>query len=227
MKLEQGRLPFRRCEEAFVPMILRKAMLAFSAIRIVANSLSLASPGTASIMTASPGNRNFMHIPGICPHPSRVTRLTIVPAVPRSPLVPPCAPIGVGPAAAPCAKADRRWLLVAVTLGSALAFMDGSVVNVALPTLQSTFHATSAAIQWVVQSYALFGAALLLLGGAIGDRYGRRRIFLWGVALFALASAGCAASFSLAQLIAARAIQGVGAALLIPQSLSIISSSFP
>ena len=89
-----------------------------------------------------------------------------------------------------------------------------------MPTLQSAFHATSAAIQWVVQSYALFGAALLLLGGAIGDRYGRRRTFLWGVSLFALASAACAASLSLGQLIAARAIQGVGAALLVPQGLS-------
>ena len=105
--------------------------------------------------------------------------------------------------------------------------MDGSVVNVALPTLQSTFHATSAAIQWVVQSYALFAAALLLLGGAIGDRYGRRRTFVIGVSLFAVASAGCAASYSLLQLIAARAVQGVGAALLIPQGLSILSASFP
>jgi EmrB/QacA subfamily drug resistance transporter len=105
--------------------------------------------------------------------------------------------------------------------------MDGSVVNVALPTLQSTFHATASAIQWVVQSYALFGAALLLLGGAIGDRYGRRRTFLLGVGLFASASAGCAASYSLGQLITARAIQGVGSALLIPQGLSILSASFP
>jgi EmrB/QacA subfamily drug resistance transporter len=118
-------------------------------------------------------------------------------------------------------------MLLAIILGSSLALMDGSVVNVALPTLQSTFHATSAAIQWVVQSYALFGAALLLLGGAIGDRYGRRRTFLWGVALFALASAACAVSLSLSQLIAARAIQGVGAALLVPQGLSILSASFP
>ncbi len=105
--------------------------------------------------------------------------------------------------------------------------MDGSVVNVALPTLQTAFRATSGGIQWVVQSYALFGAALLLLGGAIGDRYGRRRTFLWGVALFALASAGCSASVTLGQLIAARAAQGVGAALLIPQGLSILSASFP
>jgi EmrB/QacA subfamily drug resistance transporter len=148
-------------------------------------------------------------------------------AVPRSHVVPPCTQVGAAPAGAPCAPPDRKWILIAIILGSALAFMDSSVVNVALPTLQSTFHATSGGIQWVVQSYALFGAALLLLGGAVGDRYGRRRAFLWGVALFALASAACAASFSLGQLIAARAIQGVGAALLIPQGLSILSASFP
>ncbi len=148
-------------------------------------------------------------------------------AVPKSHVVPPCAQVGAAHAGAPCAQPDRKWILIAIILGSALAFMDGSVVNVALPTLQSTFHATSGGIQWIVQSYALFGAALLLLGGAIGDRYGRRRTFVWGVALFALASAACAASFSLGQLIAARAIQGVGAALLIPQGLSILSASFP
>lgn len=100
------------------------------------------------------------------------------------------------------------------------------MVNVALPTLQATFKATSGDIQWVVQSYALFSAALLLLGGAIGDRYGRRKTFLWGVMLFALASAACAASVSIAQLVTARAVQGIGAALLIPQGLSILSASF-
>jgi EmrB/QacA subfamily drug resistance transporter len=147
--------------------------------------------------------------------------------VPKSHVVPPCAHAAAASAAAPCPEQDRKWILIAIILGSALAFMDGSVVNVALPTLQSSFHATSSAIQWVVQSYALFGAALLLLGGAIGDRYGRRHTFLWGVALFALASAACAASQSLGQLIAARAIQGVGAALLAPQGLSILSASFP
>jgi MFS family permease len=135
--------------------------------------------------------------------------------------------VSAAPAAAPCPHSDRKWILIAIILGSALAFMDGSVVNVALPTLQSTFHATASAIQWVVQGYALFGAALLLLGGAIGDRYGRRRTFIWGVSLFAVASLGSAASYSLGQLIAARAIQGVGAALLIPQGLSILSASFP
>jgi EmrB/QacA subfamily drug resistance transporter len=148
-------------------------------------------------------------------------------AVPKSHVVPPCTQVGATHAATPCAPSDRKWILIAITLGSALAFMDGSVVNVSLPTLQSTFHATSSSIQWVVQAYALFGAALLLLGGAIGDRYGRRRTFMWGVALFAVASISCAASFSLGQLIAARAIQGLSAALLIPQGLSILSASFP
>ena len=148
-------------------------------------------------------------------------------AIPKSHVVPPCTQVGATPDPTPCAQSDRKWILIAIILGSALAFMDGSVVNVALPTLQSMFHATASAIQWVVQAYALFLAALLLLGGAVGDRYGRRRAFIWGVALFALASIACAASYSLGQLIAARAIQGVGAALLIPQGLSILSASFP
>jgi EmrB/QacA subfamily drug resistance transporter len=143
----------------------------------------------------------------------------------RSPSAPPCAQVQEG-GAAPCSPENGKWVLVATILGSALAFMDGSVVNVALPALQSAFHATSGGIQWVVQGYALFGAALLLLGGAIGDHYGRRRAYVCGVGLFALASAGCAASFSLGQLVAARAVQGIGAALLIPQGLSILSASF-
>ncbi|MDQ1451892.1 MAG: hypothetical protein QOK38_1758 [Acidobacteriaceae bacterium] len=148
-----------------------------------------------------------------------------VAVVAKSPSALPCAQLHAG-AAAPCASANRKWVLVATILGSALAFMDGSVVNVALPALQAAFHATSGGIQWVMQGYALFGAALLLLGGAIGDHYGRRRTYVWGVALFALASAGCAASTSLGELVAARAVQGVGAALLVPQGLSILSASF-
>jgi EmrB/QacA subfamily drug resistance transporter len=154
-----------------------------------------------------------------------VTQSTL--AVPKSHLAPPCVQVGGTSDGVSCALPDRKWILVAVILGSSMAFMDGTVVNVALPTLQSTFHATAAGIQWVVQGYALFAAALLLLGGAIGDHYGRRRTFLWGVALFALASAGCAASQSLGQLITARAIQGMGSALLVPQGLSILSVSFP
>jgi EmrB/QacA subfamily drug resistance transporter len=146
---------------------------------------------------------------------------------PRSHVSPPCVPVGPASDGPPCAQPDRKWILIAVILGSSLAFMDGTVVNVALPTLQSTFHATAAGIQWVAQSYALFAAALLLLGGAIGDQYGRRHTFLLGVGLFALASAGCAASQSLGQLISARAIQGMGAALLVPQGLSILSVSYP
>jgi len=145
----------------------------------------------------------------------------------QSPLLPPCNDNLGSPAASPCSPVDRKWILVATILGSTLAFMDGSVVNIALPTLQAKFGATAGAIQWVVQSYALFGAALLLLGGALGDRYGRRRAFVWGVAIFALASAACAASQSLGQLVIARSVQGAGAALLVPQGLSILSASFP
>jgi EmrB/QacA subfamily drug resistance transporter len=147
--------------------------------------------------------------------------------IPKSHVAPPCGQYGTADEASPCSPAQQKWILIATILGSTLAFMDGSVVNIALPTLQSRFQATSSAIQWVVQSYALFSAALLLLGGAIGDRYGRRRTFLWGVAIFAVASATCAASVTLGQLVAARAVQGVGAALLIPQGLSILSASFP
>ena len=141
--------------------------------------------------------------------------------------MPPCTHAVSATAATPCAAANRKWILIATILGSAIAFMDGSVVNVALPTLQARFSATSAGIQWIVQSYALFGAALLLPGGSIGDRYGRRRTYLSGIAIFALASAACALSVSLGQLVAARAVQGIGAALLIPQGLSILSASFP
>src|ERR1700733_4009244 len=150
-------------------------------------------------------------------------------AVSKTPVMPPCAHATSPGAssAAPCAQRDRKWVLIASILGSSLAFMDGSVVNVSLPLLQASFHATSGAIQWVVQSYALFSASLLLLGGAIGDRFGRRSTYLVGIVIFTFASALCACSISLTQLIAARAVQGIGAALLIPQGLSILTSSFP
>ncbi|TWI49938.1 EmrB/QacA subfamily drug resistance transporter [Pseudoduganella flava] len=120
----------------------------------------------------------------------------------------------------------RRWLLAATILGSGMAFIDGTVVNVALPALQRAFGADVRAAQWVVESYALLLAALLLVGGAAGDRYGRRRVFLAGVALFGVASAACGASATIGQLIAARAVQGVGAALLVPGSLAIISAAY-
>jgi EmrB/QacA subfamily drug resistance transporter len=107
-----------------------------------------------------------------------------------------------------------------------MAFIDGTVVNVALPALQQSFLATVFDVQWVVESYALFLAALLLVGGSMGDRFGRRRVFCWGVALFGLASIGCGLAASISQLIIARAVQGVGGALLVPGSLAIISASF-
>ncbi|MBO9514274.1 MAG: MFS transporter [Variovorax sp.] len=126
-----------------------------------------------------------------------------------------------------CAPAARPWVLAAAIIGSSMAFIDGTVVNVALPAIQSDLHATAFQAQWVVESYALFLAALLLAGGALGDRFGRRRIFAIGVAIFALASIACALAGDVRQLILARAVQGVGGALLVPGSLALISAAFP
>ena len=118
-------------------------------------------------------------------------------------------------------------MLAATILASSMAFIDGTAVNVALPALQAAFGATVAEVQWVVEAYALFLSALLLVGGALGDRYGRRRVFLLGVAGFAAASAACGLAAGPGQLIAARALQGVGAALLVPGSLALLAASFP
>src|SRR5258705_4530319 len=126
----------------------------------------------------------------------------------------------------PCTRVSEPWILAATILGSSMAFIDGTVVSVALPALQKNLNATVLDVQWVVESYALFLAALLLAGGAMGDRFGRRRIFCCGVALFALASTGCGLAQNVGQLIVARAIQGVAGALLVPGSLAIISASF-
>jgi EmrB/QacA subfamily drug resistance transporter len=131
------------------------------------------------------------------------------------------------PATAPCSKLAGRWVLVATTLASSMAFIDSTVVNVALASLQTNLNATIVDVQWVIEAYSLLLSALLLVGGSLGDHYGRRRVFLIGVALFALASAWCGLAPNINQLIAARAAQGLGAALLIPGSLAIISSSFP
>src|SRR5712672_346482 len=128
--------------------------------------------------------------------------------------------------AVPCTAAAQRWILAATILGSSMAFIDGTVVNVALPVLQTTFHATVVDVQWVVESYGLFLSALILAGGALGDLFGRRRVFLIGVGIFAVASAACGLASSVLQLIVARSVQGVGAALLVPGSLSIIGASF-
>ena len=126
----------------------------------------------------------------------------------------------------PCAEAARPWILAATILGSSMAFIDSTVVNVALPTFQTTFHASVVDVQWVVESYGIFLSALILAGGALGDLFGRRRIFLIGVGVFALASIACGLSSSISQLITARSVQGVGAALLVPGSLAIISAGF-
>ena len=107
-----------------------------------------------------------------------------------------------------------------------MAMIDSTVVNVALPVLQSALDATTAQVQWVVEAYALFLAALILVGGSLGDRWGRRRIFAAGIALFALASLWCGLAPDVNQLIIGRAVQGVGGALLVPGSLAIISAAF-
>lgn len=120
-----------------------------------------------------------------------------------------------------------RWVLVVTILGSSMAFIDGTVVNVALPAIQRSFGASLTDLQWVVEVYALFLSSLLLLGGSLGDVYGRARLFAIGVALFAAASAACGFAASVDQLIAARAVQGIGAALLVPESLAILSAAFP
>jgi EmrB/QacA subfamily drug resistance transporter len=144
-------------------------------------------------------------------------------------LKPPCdeGVIAATATTAPCGKARGRWILAATILGSSMVFIDGTVVNVALPALQANLNATSVDVQWVVESYALFLAALLLLGGSLGDHFGRRRIYAIGVVLFALASVWCGLSPSIGQLIIARAVQGIGGAMLVPGSLAIISASFP
>lgn len=129
-------------------------------------------------------------------------------------------------ASIPCSRATGRWILAATILASSMAFIDGTVVNVALPALQRAFQADVVDVQWVIEAYSLLLAAFLLTGGSLGDEFGRRRVFLLGVALFAIASVGCGLAATIAQLIAARAVQGLGAALLVPGSLAIISSSF-
>jgi len=125
-----------------------------------------------------------------------------------------------------CAKAKRRWTLAATILGSSMVFIDGTVVNVALPALQQNLSATVTDVQWVVEAYTLFLAALLLLGGSLGDEFGRKKIYAIGVVLFALASVWCGLAPNIHQLIVARAAQGVGGALLVPGSLAIISATF-
>jgi len=133
-----------------------------------------------------------------------------------------------GAAAPPATQtAVESWVLAASILGSSMAFVDGTVVNVILPVLQQALGATATDVQWVVEGYALSLATLLLLGGALADKLGRRRIFAVGVALFAAASVGCGVAPDIQWLIAARAVQGLGAALLVPTSLALLGAWFP
>src|SRR5206468_2391396 len=124
------------------------------------------------------------------------------------------------------AKSTGRWVLVATILGSSMAFIDGTVVNVALPVLQTSLNATATDVQWVVEAYSLFLASLILVGGSLGDHFGRRRIFAIGILLFTGASILCGLAPNVTVLIIMRAIQGIGGALMIPGSLAIISASF-
>lgn len=123
-------------------------------------------------------------------------------------------------------RAQGAWILAATILGSTMVFIDGTVVNVAVPTLQTTFHASVVDVQWVIESYGIFLSSLILAGGVLGDLFGRRRIFLTGVLIFTAASTACGLASSIQGLITARCVQGIGAALLVPGSLAIISACF-
>src|SRR5215208_4803925 len=124
------------------------------------------------------------------------------------------------------ASGKRRWTLVATILASSMTFIDMTVVNVALPALQTELHATITDVQWVIEAYALFLGALILVGGSLGDQFGRKRVFLLGVVSFTAASIACGLATSPVMLIVGRALQGIGAAFLVPGSLAIISATF-
>src|SRR5258705_8134279 len=123
-------------------------------------------------------------------------------------------------------RSAGSWVLAATIIGSSLAFIDGTVVTVALPSIAREFHATGAEMQWVIEGYSLFLSALLLVGGSLGDHFGRKRIYALGIALFTVASIACAFAQSTSTLIAARCVQGAGGALLVPGALALISASF-
>jgi EmrB/QacA subfamily drug resistance transporter len=123
-------------------------------------------------------------------------------------------------------SAPGRWVLVITVLGSGIASLDATVVNIALPTIGREFHTGIAALQWVITGYTLTLAAFLLIGGSLGDRFGRRKVYLIGIVWFALASAACGFAPNALFLILTRLLQGVGAALLTPGSLAILEASF-
>jgi EmrB/QacA subfamily drug resistance transporter len=129
-------------------------------------------------------------------------------------------------AVVPACAAAKSWVLAVAVLGSTLAFVDESVVNVALPAIETDLRTTLPAMQWVINAYTLCMSALLLIGGAAADRFGRRRMFVIGVSVFAVASLGCGLATSVAMLLAARTVSGVGAALLVPCALALIGSAY-
>ena len=124
-------------------------------------------------------------------------------------------------------RAQEKWILAATIIASTMAFSDMTIVNVALPVLQKNLGASFAEVQWVVEAYTLVLSALILVGGAVGDLFGRRRVFSIGIAIFAVASAACGLAPDPATLVIARGVQGFGAALMMPGSLAIVSASFP
>lgn len=158
----------------------------------------------------------------------RLPESLCIPSASRFEMKQPCdeAVIRAQGLAEPCAEQSRPWILAATILGSSMAFIDSTVVNVALPALQTSLHATVVDVQWVIESYGLFLSALILVGGALGDSLGRRAMFLFGVVGFAVSSAGCGFSSSIASLVFWRSLQGIAAAFLVPGSLAIISASF-
>lgn len=123
-------------------------------------------------------------------------------------------------------KKTGRWVLTATIIGSSIAFIDSTVINVALPALQADLNASVFDVQWVVEIYVLFMAALILVGGAMGDQFGRRFIYAIGIGLFAVSSLWCGLAENVSQLLWARALQGIGGALLVPGSLAIIGAYF-
>lgn len=124
------------------------------------------------------------------------------------------------------ARGEGKWVLLVTILGSGMAFIDSTAMNVVLPVLQLELNATIPQMQWIVEAYAIFMSSLMLLGGALGDKFGRKRMFALGVVIFSLASIWCGVAPSTGHLIVARAFQGVGGALLVPGSLAIVNVSF-
>jgi MFS family permease len=126
-----------------------------------------------------------------------------------------------------CVDRAKPWVLASTILGSSMAFVDGSAVNVALPLIQSDLNVSVPGAQWIVNGYTLMLGALILAGGSAGDRFGRRRVFALGAAIFTAASISCGLAPNAKVLVGARIVQGIGGALLVPGSLALISTAFP